>query len=259
MDYDGYNQQQRTHLNSIAYSPRFSPDGQKLAFASFASGRWQIKVLSLLTNKLLPFSTFPGSLNESPAWSPDGKQLAFASNMNGPLEIYVTDADGHHLRRLTHSNSYEVQNLAPAWNPKPPAGSSGQIAFVSSRIGLPQIYIMNADGSNQQRVPLGGYAVSPSWSPNGLSLSLAWVREGGGENSGASDVYFWYFGSQSYVQLTHNQNRNDFPSWAPDNRHLVFESGLPYHTQLFSVAVDGSVPVQLTTTGDNEMPNWSWH
>ncbi|MGH9481657.1 MAG: translocation protein TolB [Terriglobales bacterium] len=258
MDYDGYNQQQRTHLNSIAYSPRISPDGQKLAFASFATGRWQIKVLSLLTNKLLPFPTFSGSLNESPAWSPDGKQLAFASNMNGPLDIFVTDGEGRHLRRLTYSKG--GSDSSPAWNPKPPAGSSGQIAFVSDRAGLPQIYTMNADGSNQQRVALGGgYAVSPSWSPNGLSLAFAWVRTGGGENSGASDVYFWYFGGQNYVQLTHNQNRNDFPSWAPDNRHLVFESGPPYRTQLFSVAADGSVPMQLTTAGDNEMPNWSWH
>lgn len=257
MDYDGHNQQRRTRLGSIAYSPRISPDGQTVAFMSSVSGQPQIKLLSLLTNRLLPFPTYRG-MAESPAWSPDGSKLAFAANMGGSnLEIYTINANGRGLHRLTFSHGYD--NLSPAWNPKPPPGSPGQIAFVSNRIGLPQIYTMNADGSNQQRLPLGGYAVSPSWSPNGLSLAFAWVRTGGGENSGAFDIYLWYFGDQKYVQLTHNGDRNDFPSWAPDNRHIVFESGPPYHTQLFTVAADGSVPSQLTSAGDNEMPNWSWH
>lgn len=260
MDYDGQNQQQRTHLNSIAYSPRISPDGQTVAFMSEAGGSPQIKLVSLATNRLLSFPVYHASLTETPAWSPDGSKLAFASNMNGPnLEIYTISPNGRGLRRLTTSHGYGKDNFAPAWDPKPPPGSEGQLAFVSSRDGLPQIYTMNADGSNQQRLPLGGYAVSPSWSPNGLSLAFAWVRSGGGENSGASDIYLWYFGGQKYVQLTHNENRNDFPSWAPDNRHIVFESGPPYHTQLFTVAADGSVPMQLTSAGTNEMPNWSWH
>lgn len=258
MDYDGANPQQRTHLHGIAYSPRISPDGRTLAFMSkVGNGQPQIRLLSLTTNRLLSFPAFKG-MTTTPAWSPDGAKLAFAAQMGGPnLEIYTIHANGSGLTRLTHSRGFD--NLSPTWNPKPPAGSSGQIAFVSSRLGLPQIYTMNADGSNQQRLPLTGYAVSPSWAPNGLSLAFAWVRQGGGENSGASDVYIWYFGSQKYVQLTHNEQRNDFPSWAPDNRHIVFESGPPYHNQLYSVAADGSVPAQLTTKGDNEMPNWSWH
>src|SRR6185312_10134023 len=82
MDYDGHNQQQRTHLKSIAYSPRISPDGQTLAFMSSANGRPQIRLISLLTNKPVPFPTFKG-MAESPAWSPDGQKLAFASKMDG--------------------------------------------------------------------------------------------------------------------------------------------------------------------------------
>ncbi|HWG38465.1 MAG TPA: hypothetical protein VN690_12180 [Terriglobales bacterium] len=261
MDYDGSNQQQRTRLHSIAYSPRISPDGQTLAFMSSATGHPTIKLLSLVTNRLLPFPDFSGrsGLEETPAWSPDGKKLAFSMKIGENQEIYTVNPNGRGLTRLTTSHG-GVSNVSPVWNPKPPAGSPGQIAYVSNRAGrLPQLYVMDADGNNQQRLPLGGYAVSPSWSPNGLSLAFAWVRNSGGENSGASDIYIWNFGSQSYVQLTHNGERNDFPSWAPDNRHIVFQSGPPYHSQLFSVAADGSVPAQLTTAGKNEMPNWSWH
>ena len=251
-DYDGFNQQQRTRLHGLVYSPRISPDGSELAFMSSASGRPQIRLLSLLTNRLLPFPSFKG-ISESPAWSPDGKTLAFASNMGGPnMEIYTIRANGTGLRRLTYSHGYD--NVSPTWNPH-----NGQIAYVSSQTGLPQIYLMNADGGHQQRLPLGGYAVSPSFSPNGQVLAFAWVRQGGGENNGRLDIYLWYFGDQKYVQLTHNGDRNDFPSWAPDGRHIVFQSGPPYHKQLFTVAVDGSAPAQLTHAGDNEMPNWSTH
>ncbi|MGH9474663.1 MAG: translocation protein TolB, partial [Terriglobales bacterium] len=258
MDYDGHNQQRRTRLGAIAYSPRISPDGTKLAFMSSASGRHQIRILSLLTNKLLPFPSFKGDLNGTPAWSPDGGRLAFASDMNGSSEeIYTINANGSGLKRITFSHGYD--NFAPAWNPKPAPGSPDQIAFASSRLGLPSIFTMNADGSNVQHLPIAGYAVSPSWSPNGTTLAFAWVRTGGGENSGASDIYLWFFGNQKYEQLTHNGNRNDFPSWAPDNRHIVFESGPPYHTQLYTVAADGSHPTELTSKGNNEMPNWSWH
>ena len=52
------------------------------------------------------------------------------------------------------------------WNRK----TGAQIAFVSGSTGLPQVYTIEADGTNQQRMTDQGYAVSPNWSPNGNSL-----------------------------------------------------------------------------------------
>ena len=65
--------------------------------------------------------------------------------------------------------------MSPVWNRK----TNAQIAFVSGRTGLPQIYTMEADGTNQQRMTDQGYAVSPNWAPNGQFLSFAWVRKYG--------------------------------------------------------------------------------
>ncbi|MHB8735062.1 MAG: Tol-Pal system beta propeller repeat protein TolB [Terriglobales bacterium] len=251
MDYDGANQQQITTLASIAYSPRLSPDGTKLAFISYVSGTPQIKIYDLLTRHYLPFPEFAGT-NITPAWSPDGRKLAFASSMSGDMELYVIDATGGTPRRLTFSKG---NDLAPVWNPK----TGAQIAFVSDRTGSPQIYVMDADGTNQQRLTTGGYAVSPSWSPNGQLLAFSWRRMGGGENSGEFDIYFMELASRNIEQLTHNGLRNDYPSWAPDGRHVVFQSGSPSRPQLFTVTADGSNPTRLTNTAANEMPNWSFH
>jgi len=63
--------------------------------------------------------------------------------------------------------------------------------------------------------------------------------------------------TKQIVELTRDQGRNERPSWAPDGRHLVFESTRGGSRQIWSMLADGSQPRQLTTAGHNESPNWS--
>jgi TolB protein len=251
MDYDGSNQHQITHLGSISLSPRISPDGSRIAFSSLTKSGWEILMYSLDINRVVGFPHMGGT-NLSPAWSADGTKLAFSSSRTGESKIWVSDASGANAKRLTADRGLDV---SPVWNRK----TNGQIAFASDRAtNLPQIYTMEADGTNQQRMTDQGYAVSPSWSPNGQFLVFAWVRHYGPGEPGARDIYLMDIASKQWVQLTHDGGKNDSPSWAPDGRHIVFQSSRSGKDEIWSMLADGTKAQQLTFTGRNTQPNWSW-
>jgi TolB protein len=252
MDYDGENQRQLTQLHTIALTPRWSPDASRIAFTCYAQPgsssvlTAQICIESMTTNRLISWPRFRGT-NASPAWSPDGSQIMFMSSMYGNPELFTTDASGARPKRLTYSNG---ANTSPSWNPK----TGQQVAFVSDRGGIPQLYMMNADGSNQVKVELAdkGYVIDPAWSPNGQLLAFSWRRP-----NGNYDLYVMEIVSHELVELTRDEARNERPSWAPDGRHLVFESTRTGTRQIWTMLADGTEARQLTKQGQNESPNWS--
>jgi TolB protein len=250
MDWDGGRQRRVTSLNSIALSPALSPDGSRIAFSSYARGGADIMMYSLELDRLVTFPRFAGT-SSTPAWSPDGTKLAFTSSMRDDPEIFIADANGANPRRLT---AYRGPDTSPVFNPR----TGAQLAFVSGRSGLPQIYVMDTDGANLQRLTDGGYAVSPSWSPNGQFLAFSWMRRYGPGAPGAQDIYVMDIASRRWVQLTFGAGRNDSPSWSPDGRHIVFQSTRSGREQIWVMLADGSRQRQLTSQGRNTQPSWSF-
>jgi TolB protein len=250
MDYDGANQHPLTSLHSISLTPRWSPDASRIAFTCFAPSHGivspQICMYSVDAGKVLTFPRFRGT-NSSPAWSPDGSHLIFSSSMLGNPELFVTDASGSTPKRLTFANG---ASTSPAWNPK--TGQS--VVFVSDRGGIPKLFMMNADGTNSAEidVPDKGYLIDPAWAPNGQLLAFSWRRP-----EGNYDLYLMDAATHQIVELTRDSARNERPSWAPDGRHIVFESTRGGSRQIWVMLADGSQPHQLTSQGHNESPNWS--
>jgi TolB protein len=213
---------------------------------------WTIRMYSLELNRYVAFPAgTAGGANQSPAWSADGSKIAFSSSRTGNPEIWLSDASGGNLHKLT---SFKGPNVGPTFNPR----TGAQIAWVSGRTGEPQIYTMDIDGSNVQRITDGGYAVSPSWSPNGQLLAFSWNRKYGPGDPGGDDIHVIDLASKDYLQITHESGSNDFPSWAPDNRHIVFQRTIGGHTEIWTMLPDGTQQEQLTHSGNNSMPNWSW-
>jgi TolB protein len=250
MDYDGASQHPLTSLRSISLTPRWSPDASRIAFTCFAAASGvtgpQICMYSLDAGKTISFPRYRGT-NSAPSWSPDGTQLIFSSSMNGNPELYSINATGGNLKRLTFTST---ANTSPVWNPK-----TGQtVAFVSDRSGVPKLYLMNSDGTNTTLLDLPdkGYLIDPSWAPNGQLLAFSWRRP-----TGNYDIYIMDAATQQIIELTRDSGRNERPSWAPDGRHLVFESTRSGTRQIWVMLADGTQAHQLTSSGQNESPNWS--
>ncbi len=252
MDYDGANQHAITHLGTVSLSPRVSPDNSRIAFSSLTRDGFQIRMYSLLLSRPV---TVPiaGGTNLSPAWSPSGREFAYSSSRSGDPEIWIADANGGSSRRIT---SFRGPDVSPTYNPK----TGAQIAWISGRTGLPQLYVMEADGSGVQRMTDGGYATSPSWSPNGQFITFAWDRKYGPGAPGGQDIYVMEVATKRWIQLTHDIGRCDFPSWSPDGRHIVFanQGGRgPSSNRIMSMLADGTQRHPLTNDA-SDMPNWSW-
>jgi TolB protein len=251
MDYDGANQHPLTSLHTISLTPRWSPDASRIAFTCFVPGASgvispQICMYSVDANKVVSFARFRGS-NSAPAWSPDGSQIMFSSSMLGNPELFVSDTNGGRPKRVTYSTA---ASTSPTWNPK--TGQS--VVFVSDRGGIPKLYMMNADGTNTTELDLPdkGYLIDPAWSPNGQMVAFSWRRP-----DGNFDIYIMEPATRQIIQITRDSGKNERPSWAPDGRHIVFESTRNGERQIWTMLADGTQAHELTMSGHNESPNWS--
>jgi TolB protein len=248
MDPDGRNQKQITHFNSISTYPSVSPDGSKIAFTSWAKVTPGIFVFSVDPIRDLRFYNQNASVNGTPSFTPDGKQLVYMSSAGGHCcRIFIANLDGTGLRPISSSNAIDTE---PKINPK----TGNDIVFVSGRSGPQQIYKMNMDGADVDRLtPGNGEASNPSWHPEGQKIAFAWTQ---GYATGNFNVFIMDVATRAYVQLTHSEGKNENPSWAPDGVHICFMSTRGGRKQIWSMLADGTQPQQLTTQGVNETPIW---
>ena len=253
MDYDGANQHAVTHLGQISLSPRVSPDNTRLAFTTLGEDGFKVRMYSLLLGRVVAFTTH-GDPTITPAWSPNGKDIAYAAAPNGDFDIWISDVNGNIARKVT---SFLGPDMSPVYNPR----TGAEIAWISGRTGLPQLYIMETDGSSVQRLTDTGYVSAPSWSPNGQFIAFGWNRKYGPGAPGGQDIYVMEIASKKWIQLTHDSGECDFPSWSPDGRHIVYANspgGRVQNMKIWTMLADGTEKKMLTETPGNDMPNWSW-
>jgi TolB protein len=247
MDFDGRNQRQITHFNSLTIQPSVSPDGAKIAFTSYTKGQPRIFVFSTDPVRDLRFYNQIASMNGQPSFTPDGKQIVYSSSAGVCCRIFIANMDGSGFQAVTSPGSIDAE---PKVNPK-----TGQtILFSSGRSGPEQMYLMSLNGTDIERLSDGtGEASNPAWSPDGQHVAFAWTR---GYAQGKFNVFIMDVGSRQYVQLTHDEGRNENPTFAPGGTHLAFMSTRNGREQIYSMLADGSGVQALTSQGYNYSPVW---
>jgi len=249
IDQDGADRRLVSSTDHAAMSPAWAVDGRRFSYMEFWQGHGRLFVQDVATGKRSPVPTTGQALDFTPAFSPDGKTLAFSRAIEEGTDVYTVNVkDGCCLQRLTVGRFYD--NLSPTYSP-----DGQRIAFVSTRAGLPQIYVMAADGTDQQLFAPFDYGATgssnaPEWSPDGQAV--AFHRD----VAGTLQVFVLDVRTRAVRQLT-SVGRNEDPTWAPDSRHMAFVSDRSGYRQLWIIDLETGRIRPLLQQSGARLPAWS--
>ena len=246
MDYDGANVSYLTGSDALVLAPRFSPDGQRMIYTSYASGFPRINVIDLASFASRPLDEQPGTMTFAPRFSPDGQSIVFSLSQGGNTDLYSLNLSSGERRRLTEAPSIET---APSFSP-----DGSQVVFESDRSGTQQLYIMPVGGGEPRRISFGqGRYGTPVWSPRGDLIAFT------KQNAGRFHIGVMRSDGSEERLLTASF-LDEGPTWAPNGRVIMFTretSGAGGAPALFSVDVSGRNLRQVPTPGPASDPSWS--
>jgi dipeptidyl aminopeptidase/acylaminoacyl peptidase len=202
-------------------SPRYSPDGQTIAFTTiqttpdFTGGPWQSEpgLTTMGADGTAVQAHATQHTYSGPAWAPSGDRLLLQRDLPvpgypRPTALFLATLDGS-----------ELNQVAPAWSSAADWSSRGQIAYVRDRNADPaclrsclDIFITRLGGTPHRLTYRGGSG--PSWSPHGTRL--AFVRSSG---SGRAGIYLVRRDGSSLRRLA---RRGWDPVWSPNGRWIAF-------------------------------------
>ena len=242
-DADGFNPQAVLSSLEPVRSPKWSPDGGKLAYVSFESRKSTVIVQDLATGQRKTIANFKGD-NYAPNWSPDGTKLVVALSRDSVSQIYVILAIGGAAQRITESNSIDTNATFT------PDGKD--IIFVSDRSGGPQLYRVAVVGGAVQRLTFeGNYNVNPRMSPDGKLV--AFVNRDSNSRLRIATLEL----ASSQINMLTEGPLDDSPSFSPNGRTILYESKAGGRGVLGSISVDGRVKSKLSSQqGDVREPAW---
>lgn len=170
------------------------------------------------------------------------------------VNIYTAEPDGTDANQITSSNT----DLFPKWSP-----DGTKIAFISLRDGTYEIYVMDADGSNQTRLTTSSGLMTqfhqyPDWSPDGSKI----LYTDANLSAVTSKIAVMDADGSNKVELTDGSYIDTFPTWSPDGTKILFTSNRdeadPGLSELYTMDPDGSNVTRITNRAGADMyGSWS--
>jgi TolB protein len=227
---------------SAAREPMFAPRGNLVAFfrtGTLGSALW-VSGADGADKRLLLREV------DSFAWSPDGTRLVV--DRAAPSGLWLVDVAGH-AQRLTES----YRDTTPVWSP-----DGGRIAWIREGGRNDDLYVMNADGSGERRIPLEQvWALSfPVWSRDGSRLFVAIHR-----SLTDRELYVMNADGSDQRPLTDNYVDDRAPTVSPDGSRVAFVRQIGIRgirSALFTMNRDGSEVRQVTSGRGKSDHNPAW-
>lgn len=247
VDSDGANDKPVTR-RGLSLSPAWHPRGDRIVYSKFLEGGagTQLEEFELATGRTRTISG--GGLNITPAYTQDGRGIVYASGSESGTDLMMTSVDNPSVvQRLTFGRGSD--NGSPSFSP-----DGRQITFFSSRSRFPQIYTMDADGTNVQLLTpftpgVRSYRAAPDWSPDGRTVAFE-------QQMGDFQVWMISIRDKQLRQLT-SVGENEGPSWAPDGRHIALSSTRGGSKQIWILDTESGRFRQLTRNAGARLAAWS--
>ncbi|MEZ5275861.1 MAG: biopolymer transporter Tol [Opitutaceae bacterium] len=212
---------QMTNDRSQSIMPRWSPDGRRILYTGyFQTGAPDIFEIDTATQQRKPFVSLKGT-NTSARFSPDGNLVAMILTGEGNSEVYVSNALGRQIRRLTRTNAIEA---TPTWSP-----FSDRLVVTSDLAGRPQLFLLPVSGGSLERIPtnISGYCAEPDWNQANPDLIAFTVASG-------KQFQLATYSFSKKKSTVHTQGSSDAiePCWTKDGRHLVYTKRVANNQQV---------------------------
>lgn len=239
---NGRHLRQLTNINGEALSPTWSPDGRRVLFTHIDKRSHGLGVYDV-SSKALNRVKFPGNTVIGPTYMPNGSIAVSLTDGRNP-SIFLLSPSLAKQGALERSSGIDVS---------PSIDKTGSLmAFTSSRLGGPQVFLKDLRSGGVRRVSqAGGYNTDPSISPDGTVIAYA-RQEGGGHRIYVQDLV-----TGQERQLTFGPGSDEEPAIAPDSYFIAFMSTRNGKKEIYITTRNGGQARRLPTgPGDAAFPAW---
>jgi Tol biopolymer transport system component len=200
------------------FAPRWSPDGERLAYVVDLEGgeRYDITCRTLSSGHRVNLTPgTPDAIQPGFCWSPDGRWIAFASDRSGVFDTYVMPSDGGPARPVL---SLPYPDWQVQWSP-----DGGWLAVVAETRGQDYgTFVVPVEGGEAGEafaITLEGEPICAKdacWSPDSRRIAFA------SDYRGQFDIGIYDLPAGSITWVTEEQGDKERPAWSPDGRQMAY-------------------------------------